>query len=91
MHHQFGVSSSDAEAMMFLWQEDLSQSDPEVYQMLVHIFGGKDSPSSANYALKKTGIDNFDHYSPSTIESVLKLWLHVVSTWPNLRVTHQMY
>ena len=77
MHHQFGVSSSNAEALMFLWQEDLSQSDPEVYQMLVHIFGGKDSPSNANYALKKTGVDNFDRYSPSTIESVLKSFFYV--------------
>ena len=40
--------------------------------MVVHIFGEKDSPCCANYALKKTGRDNFDEYDASTIESVLK-------------------
>ena len=40
--------------------------------MVGHIFGGKDSPCCVNYALKKTGRDNFNHYNPSTIESVLK-------------------
>ena len=40
--------------------------------MVVHIFGGKGSLSYANYVLKKTGRDNFNHYNPSTIESVLK-------------------
>ena len=41
MYHQFRVSKSDAEALKFLWQEDLSESDPEVYQMVVHIFSRK--------------------------------------------------
>ena len=40
--------------------------------MGVHIFGGKDSPYCANYALRKTGRDNFNCYNLSTIESVLK-------------------
>ena len=40
--------------------------------MVVHIFDGKDSPCCANYALKKTGRDNFDEYDASTVESVLK-------------------
>ena len=40
MYHQVRVSKSDAEALRFLWQEDLSESDPEVYQMVEHIFGG---------------------------------------------------
>ena len=41
---------------------------------MVHIFDGKDSPCCANYVLKKTGRDNFNHYNPSTIESLLKLF-----------------
>ena len=55
MYHQGRVSKSDAEALRFLWLEDLSESDPEVYQMVVHIFGAKDSPWCANCVLKKTG------------------------------------
>ena len=70
MCHQVRVPKSDAEALRFLWQEGLLESDPEMYQMVVRIFGGKDSPCCANYALKKTG--NFNCYNPSTIESLLK-------------------
>ena len=40
MYHQVRVPKSDAEALRFLLQEDLSEGDPEVYQMVVHIFGG---------------------------------------------------
>ena len=72
MYHQVRVSKSDAEALRFLWQENLLESDSEVYQMVVHIFGNKDSPRCAKYALKKTGRNNFNCYNPSTIESVLK-------------------
>ena len=72
MYRQVRVSKSDEEALRLLWQGDLSQSGPEVYQIMVHIFDGKDSSCCANYALKKTGRDNFNHYNPPTIESVLK-------------------
>ena len=72
MYHQVKVSKSDAEALRFLSEENISESDLEVYQIVVHIFGSKDSPCCVNYALKKTGRDNFDRYNLSTIESVLK-------------------
>ena len=71
MYHQVRVSKSDANAPRFFWQNDLTQDVPEIYQMVVHIFGGKDSPCYANYALKRTGRDNFDVYNASTVESVL--------------------
>ena len=54
MYHQVGVSKSDAEALRLFWQEDISESDPEVHQIVVHIFGGKNSSCCANYAIKKT-------------------------------------
>ena len=72
MYHQVRASKSNTEVLRFLWQENLSESDPEVCQMVVHIFDGKDSSCCANYALKKTGRDNFDNYNPSTNGSVLK-------------------
>ena len=58
MNQQVRVSKSDAKVLRFFWQDDLSESDPEVYQMVVHIFRGKDSPCCVNYALKKTGREN---------------------------------
>ena len=46
MFHQVYVSEEDSDALRFLWKDDLDDSVPfEVYQMLVHIFGAKSSPS----------------------------------------------
>ena len=56
----------------FFWQDDLTQDVSEIHQMVVHIFGGKDSLCCANYALKKTERYNFDGYDTSKIERVLK-------------------
>ena len=73
MFHQVRVSLEDADCFRFLWQEDLSSDDPpDTYQMLVHIFGAKDSPTCCNYALKRTARDNADSYDALTIESALK-------------------
>ena len=30
----------------FFWQDNISDDNLEIYQMVVHIFGGKDSPCS---------------------------------------------
>lgn len=38
--------------------------------MNVHLFGGASSPSCANFALKKTAIDNASHFDNQTIETV---------------------
>ena len=72
MYHQVKVTQTDADSLRFLWQDDLNNENPDTYQMVVHIFGGKDSPSCANYALKRTGHDNSASFNPSTVESVLK-------------------
>ena len=42
-----------------------------MYQIVLHIFGDKDSPCCTNYDLKKTGRGNFDCYNLSEIESLL--------------------
>ena len=59
MFHQVRVNQNDADSLRFLWKEDIMSDDPpSTYQMLVHIFGSKDSPTCANYALKRTARDN---------------------------------
>ena len=40
--------------------------------MLVHIFGAKDSPACANYALKRIARDNGRDYDKATYETVMK-------------------
>ena len=70
---QVKVSEEDYDALRFLWKEDLSSDTPaDSYKMLVHIFGAKDAPGCANYALKRTGLDNSKAFAAETFESVLK-------------------
>ena len=73
MFHQVRVSLADADSQRFFWKEDiLAEGPPDTYQMLVHIFGAKDSPACANYALKRIARDNSKDFDPSTFETVLK-------------------
>ena len=73
MFHQVRVSSQDADSLRFLWKDDIYSNDlPDTYQMLVHIFGAKDSPTCCNYALKRTARDNASSYEALTIETALK-------------------
>ena len=57
MFLQVGVPESDRPSIRFLWRED-PNSELVVYQYTRHIFGAKDSPTCANYALRQTAEDN---------------------------------
>ena len=63
MFHQVRVALKDVNALRFLWfpQNDLNQ-EPEEFQMLVHLFGGRWSPSVSNFALRKTADNNKDFF-----------------------------
>ena len=69
--HQVHIRLSDCDALRFLWWPDGDlESQPEEYQMRVNLFGGASSPSSANFALKKTAEDNKADFDPETVETV---------------------
>ena len=73
MFHQVRVSPEDADSLRFLWQEDITSNEPPVtMQMLVHIFGAKDSPTCANYALQRTARDNFQDFDPLTYYTAIR-------------------
>ena len=57
MFLQVGVLPAEQSVLRFLWREDPSRNI-EVYQYTRHIFGAKDSPTCANYALLRTARDN---------------------------------
>ena len=61
MFLQVGVIPEDQPSILFLWREDPS-SEVAVFQYVRHIFGSEDSPTCANYALKRTAIDNADKF-----------------------------
>ena len=61
MFLQVGVIPKDQPSIRFLWREDPS-TEVAVFQYVRHIFGSKDSPTCANYALKRTATDNADKF-----------------------------
>ena len=61
MFMQVGLLESDQRSLRFLWREDPT-SDVSVFQYTRNIFGAKDSPTCANYALRRTAVDNQDRY-----------------------------
>ena len=69
MFMQVGFLESDQRSLRFLWREDPT-SDVSVFQYTRHIFGAKDSPTCANYALRRTAVDNQDRY-PDAAYAVL--------------------
>ena len=73
MFHQVRASLADSDSLRFLWKDDVtSEEPPDTYQMLVHIFGAKDSPTVANYAVKRTARDNQEKFSALAYESALR-------------------
>ena len=66
---QVGVPLADQPCLRFLWREDPS-SEVMVYQYSRHIFGAKDSPTCANFALQKTAKDNIRKF-PDAAQAVL--------------------
>ena len=52
-----GVIPCDRPSLRFLWREHPT-AEVAVFEYVRHIFGSKDSPTCANYALKRTATDN---------------------------------
>ena len=65
MFLQVGVPDCDKPSMRFLRREDPT-TNVVVYQYTRHIFGPKDSPTFANYALQRTARDNVSRYTETT-------------------------
>lgn len=59
MYRQLKVLQDDADLLRFFWQDDINDGNPEICQMIVHFFGGKDSHSREKYARKRFKTNNF--------------------------------
>ena len=70
MFLQVGVPDCDQPSFRFLWREDPT-TKVVVYQYTRHIFGAKDSPTCANYALQRTARKNVSQY-PEAAKAVLE-------------------
>ena len=69
MFLQVGAISDDRPSLRFLWREDPA-AEVAVFQYVRHIFGSKDSPTCANYALRQTATDNTSQF-PEAAQSVI--------------------
>ena len=56
MFLQVGVLSEDQPSLRFLWQE-IPTAHLVVHHYIRHIFGARDLPTCANYALQRTAMD----------------------------------
>ena len=65
---QVGVIPRDRPSLRFLWREHPA-AEVAVFEFVRHIFGSKDSPTCANYALKGTVTDNQANF-PDAARSV---------------------
>ena len=77
MLHQVFVKPSHVDALRFLWwpNGEIDQ-EPVVHRMLVHIFGAKSSPTSANFALKQTAAE-FGHLFESNMSEIVNKHFYV--------------
>ena len=74
MFLQVGVLARDQPSLRFLWREDPTSS-VVVHQYTRHIFGARDSPTCANFALQKTASDNQAEYPEAASAVVQKFYM----------------
>ena len=74
MFLQVGVREEDQPSLRFLWREDPTSS-VVVHQYTRHIFGARDSPTCANFALQKTASDNQAEYPEAASAVVQKFYM----------------
>ena len=66
MFLQVGALARDQILLRFLWWEDTT-SDVVVYRYTRHIFGARDSPKCANFALRETATDMSTHPEAASV------------------------
>ncbi len=73
MFYQVHVPPRDCSFLRFLWWEDGDLGKPVAeYQMVVHLFGAKSSPSCANFALRETALSCDGQFDIDVVNTVLK-------------------
>ena len=71
MFHQVRVPEHDSSFLRFLWWDDGNLAkEVQEYQMLVHLFGAISSPTSANFALRRTATDIKQCFPGNVINTV---------------------
>ena len=73
MFYQVRVPIEQKDILRFIWwPEGNLDAEPEDYVMCVHLFGGTHSPSTCNYALRKTAIDNESKFGKEAASTLIR-------------------
>ena len=72
MFNQVKVPPEDSDALRFLWWEDSDLERPPEFQMTSHIFAATDSPSCANFCLKRAAKDRKRRCGDEAVSAVKK-------------------
>ena len=72
MFNQVKVPPEDSDALRFLWWEDSDLEKLSEFQMTTHIFGATDSPSCANFCLKRAAGHRKQRFSDEAVSAVDK-------------------
>ena len=73
------VPPEDSDALRFLWWEDSDLERLSEFQMTTHIFGATDSPSCANFCLKRAAEDRKGRFSDEAVRAVDKDFTQMTS------------
>ena len=73
MYYQVKVAESQRSYLGYLWLKQCdTNSEIADHEMCAHLYGAVSSPSSSNYALKRTVVDNSSSYGVESSETVIK-------------------
>ena len=71
MYYQVMVPEHQQTFIKFLWWNDYNlDEDPVDFAMCVHVFGGASSASCANYALRRTSVDNIEEFGKEAADVI---------------------
>ena len=79
MFHQVKVPAEDSDALRFLSWEYSDIERHSEFQMTSHIFGATDSPSCANFGLKRAAEDRKGRFSDEAVRAVDKDFTQMTS------------
>ena len=69
MFNQVKAHLHDQDSLRFLWRNNAAENIDE-YVMTVHLFGKRDSPTVASYALKRSGWDEASNFNSKVIDAI---------------------
>ena len=73
MYYQVKVPESQRSCLRYLWWKEGDKNSEIVdHEMCIHLFGAVSSPSSSDYALKRTAVDNSSSFGVDASETVMK-------------------